>query len=158
MIAHGQASEPFWAVVHNGAQAAATQLGVSVTYEAPDTYDISRMREMIRNAAATRPAGLVVSLPTPGALAPAIRAAEPAGIPVVSINSGGDAFRRLGSLLHLGQDEYEAGYAAGRRMSTRHVRHALCVIHEVGNAALEQRCRGLAAALGGTADTPACST
>ncbi len=147
VITHGQASDPFWAVVQNGAEAAAAQLGVSVTYEAPDTYDIARMREMIRNATATGPAGLVVSLPNPGALALSIRAAERAGIPVVSINSGSDAFRRLGTLLHVGEDEYDAGYAAGRRMRTRHVRHALCVIHEAGNLDLEQRCRGFAAAL-----------
>jgi simple sugar transport system substrate-binding protein len=147
VITHGQASDPFWAVVQNGAAAAASQLGVSVTYEAPDTYDIARMAEMIRNAATTRPAGLVVSLPNPNALAPAIRAAEHAGIPVVSINSGSDAFRRLGTLLHVGEDEYSAGYAAGRRMSARHVRHALCVIHEAGNLDLERRCRGFAAAL-----------
>ncbi len=150
VITHGQASDPFWAVVQNGAEAAGAQLGVSVTYEAPDTYDISRMSEMIRNAAATRPAGLVVSLPNPSALAPAIRAAEHAGIPVVSINSGSDAFRRLGTLLHVGEGEYDAGYAAGRRMRARHVRHALCVIHEAGNQALEQRCQGFAAALAAT--------
>ena len=143
MITHGQASDPFWAVVQNGAEAAAAQLGVSVTYEAPDTYDIVRMREMIRNATETRPAGLVVSLPNPSPLAAAIRAAEKAGIPVVSINSGSHAFRRLGTLLHVGEDEYDAGYAAGRRMSVRHVRHALCVIHEAGNLDLEQRCHGL---------------
>ena len=150
VITHGQASDPFWAVVQNGAEAAAAQLGVSVTYEAPDTYEIARMREMIRNAAATRPAGLVVSLPNPSALAPAIRVAEQAGIPVVSINSGSDAFRRLGTLLHVGEDEYDAGYAAGRRMRARHVRRALCVIHEAGNQSLEQRCHGFAAALGAT--------
>lgn len=150
VITHGQASDPFWAVVQNGAEAAAAQLGVSVTYEAPDTYDIARMGEMIRTATATRPAGLVVSLPNPSALAPAIRAAEQAGIPVVSINSGSGAFRRLGTLLHVGEDEYDAGYAAGRRMSARHARHALCVIHEAGNLDLEQRCRGFAAALAAT--------
>ncbi len=150
VITHGQASDPFWAVVQNGAEAAAAQLGVSVTYEAPDTYDIGRMREMIRNATATRPAGLVVSLPNSRALAPAILAAEHAGIPVVSINSGSDAFRKVGTLLHVGEDEYTAGYAAGRRMNARHVRHALCVIHEAGNLDLEQRCRGFAAALATT--------
>ena len=41
MITHGQASDPFWAVVQNGAQAAARQLGVSVSYEAPDIHDIA---------------------------------------------------------------------------------------------------------------------
>ena len=148
VITHGEASDPFWAVVQNGAEAAAAQLGVSVTYEAPDTYSIARMRQLIEAATVSRPAGLVVSLPNPDALAPSIHAAERAGIPVISINSGSDAFARVGALLHVGEGEYQAGYAAGRRLRDDHVRRTLCVIHEVGNAALEQRCRGLAAALG----------
>jgi simple sugar transport system substrate-binding protein len=147
MITHGQASDPFWAVVQNGAQAAARQLGVSVSYEAPDTYDVARMSQLIEAAIATRPAGLVVSLPNPAALAPAIRAAERAGIPVISINSGSDAFAKLGTLLHVGEDEYQAGYATGQRMGASHVQDALCVIHEANNLSLEQRCRGFAAAL-----------
>ena len=147
VITHGQASDPFWAVVQSGAEAAAAQLGVSVTYEAPDTYDIGRMRQLIQAATATKPAGLVVSLPNPAALAPAIHAAQRAGIPIVSINSGSAAFAKLGTLLHIGEDEYEAGYDVGRRMRAYHVHHTLCVIHEAGNLDLEQRCRGFAAAL-----------
>jgi simple sugar transport system substrate-binding protein len=147
VITHGQASDPFWAVVQNGAEAAAAQLGVSVTYEAPDIHDIARMRQLIEAVIATRPAGLVVSLPTPDALAPAIRAAERAGIPVVSINSGSGAFAKLGTLLHVGEDEYRAGYDAGERMRAYHVHRTLCVIPERGNPDLEQRCRGFAAAL-----------
>ena len=147
VITHGQASDPFWAIVQNGAEAAAAQLGVSVTYEAPDIHDIARMRQLIRAATATRPAGLVVSLPTPDALAPAIRAAERAGIPVISINSGSGAFAKLGTLLHVGENEYEAGYDAGQRMRAYHVHRTLCVIPERGNPDLEQRCRGFATAL-----------
>ena len=147
VITHGQASDPFWAVVQNGAEAAAAQLGVSVTYEAPDTYSITRMRELIRAAIASKPTGLVVSLPNPDALAPVVHAAERAGIPVISINSGSNAFARVGALLHVGEDEYAAGYAAGRRMRASHVHRTLCVIHEANNLALQQRCRGFAAAL-----------
>ena len=69
MITHGEASSLFWPVVQNGAQAAAAQLGVSVTYEAPDRYSNARMSQLIEAAIATRPAGLVVSLPNPAALA-----------------------------------------------------------------------------------------
>jgi simple sugar transport system substrate-binding protein len=153
VITHGEASDPFWAVVQNGAEAAAAQLGVSVTYEAPDTYSIARMRDLITAATASRPAGLVVSLPNPDALAPPIHAAERAGIPVISINSGSDAFARVGALLHVGEGEYQAGYAVGRRLRSDHARRTLCIIHEVGNAALKQRCRGLAAALAHRART-----
>jgi len=147
MITHGQASDPFWAVVQNGAQAAARQLGVSVSYEAPDIHDIARMSQLIEAAIATRPSGLIVSLPNPAALAPAIRAAERAGIPVVSINSGSGAFAKLGTLLHVGENEYQAGYDAGQRMRAYHVHRTLCVIPEAGNPDLQQRCRGFAAAL-----------
>jgi len=105
------------------------------------------MRQLIESAIATRPAGLVVSLPNPTALAPAIHAAERAGIPIIAINAGSDAFRKLGILLYVGEDEYQAGLAAGDRMRTRGVRHALCVIHEADNLALQQRCSGFAAAL-----------
>ena len=69
-----------------------------------------------RPGVATRPDGLVVSIPEPG-LAPAIRRAVRAGIPVVSINSGSDIYRRLGVLAHVGQPEERAGFEAGRRLA-----------------------------------------
>ncbi|MGH2894454.1 MAG: substrate-binding domain-containing protein, partial [Solirubrobacteraceae bacterium] len=148
VITHGEASGLFWPVVRNGAEAAAAQLGVSVTYEAPDTYSLARMRQLLRAAIARIPAGLVVSLPDPTGLAPDIHAARRAGIPVISINSGSDAFRKVGTLLHVGESEYHAGYATGQRLTAGHRAHrALCVIHEPHNLGLRQRCRGLAAAL-----------
>jgi simple sugar transport system substrate-binding protein len=103
---------------------------------------------------AKKPDGLVVSLPDPQVLAPAIRAAVRAGIPVISINSGTEAdSRSVGALLHVGQPDGPAGAAAGRRFAASGVRNALCVNQEVGNAALDLRCRAFAAALhkvGGT--------
>ena len=128
-------------------QDAARQVGVLVDYQAPDTYDIPRMRQLILAAIASRPDGLVVSLPDPKALAPAIRKAVRMGIPVISINSGGDSFRSLGILLHVGQPEYAAGVVAGKRMVAQGVRHALCVIQEAGNIGLQERYRGFARAL-----------
>ncbi|HEX5191225.1 MAG TPA: substrate-binding domain-containing protein [Solirubrobacteraceae bacterium] len=148
VITHGEASGLFWPVVRNGAQAAAAQLGVSVTYEAPDTYNLARMTQLIRSAIAQRPAGLVVSLPNPAGLEPAIAAARRAGIPVISINSGSDAFKKVGTLLHVGENEYRAGFATGRRLvADRGAHHVLCVIHEPHNVGLQQRCHGLAAAV-----------
>jgi simple sugar transport system substrate-binding protein len=88
-----------------------------------------------------------VSLPDVEALAPAIRRAERAGIPVVSINSGSDRFRRLGILAHVGQPEWRAGFDSGRRMAKAGVRNALCVNQEVGNAGLQLRCQGFAAGM-----------
>jgi simple sugar transport system substrate-binding protein len=153
VVTHGQASDPFWAVVRQGIERAARELGVSATYSAPDTTDMSRMRQLIRTAIASHPDGLAVSIPDAKALGPAIREAVRAGIPVVSLNSGDDVFRQLGVLVHVGQPDEEAGFAAGRRMAGEGVRQALCVEHEKGNAGLDARCRGFGRALrraGGT--------
>ena len=146
VVTHGQASSPFWAIVRNGVEAAARQMDVVVSYRAPDVYSVDRMKAMIDQAVATRPDGLVVSIPEPG-LAPAIRRAVRAGIPVVSINSGSDVYRRLGVLAHVGQPEERAGLEAGRRLVAAGVHRALCVNQQIGNQGLDARCRGLARAM-----------
>jgi simple sugar transport system substrate-binding protein len=146
VITHGQASSPFWAIVRNGVETAARQVDVLVTYRAPDIYSLDRMKALIDHAAASRPDGLVVSIPEPG-IAPAIRRAVKAGIPVVSINSGSDVAARLGVLAHVGQTEEVAGFDAGRRLAAAGARDVLCVNQQVGNVGLDARCRGLARAL-----------
>jgi simple sugar transport system substrate-binding protein len=147
VVTHGQASDPFWAIVRTGINQAAHQVGASVTYEAPDTYDVRRMAQLIDEAVAREPNGLVVTIPDARALAPSIRRAVKAGIPVVSINSGTFESRRLGVLLHIGQADEKAGLDAGRRFAKSGVHRALCVNQEVGNQALDERCRGFAAAM-----------
>src|SRR5215213_9039750 len=152
VVTHGQASSPFWAIVRTGVEAAQRQMNVQVDYEAPDVYSLQRMVALIDDAIAAQPDGLVVSLPEPG-LAPAIRRAVKAGIPVVTINSGSDAFRSLGVLAHVGQPEDRAGLAAGRRLARAGARRALCVNQQVGDIGLDARCAGLAKAMraaGGT--------
>lgn len=146
VVTHGQASSPFWAIVRNGVEAAARQMDVVVSYRAPDVYSVERMKAMIDQAIATRPDGLVVSIPELG-LAPAIRRAVRAGIPVVSINSGSDVYRRLGVLAHIGQPEERAGLEAGRRLAAAGVHRVLCVNQQIGNQGLDARCRGLARAM-----------
>jgi simple sugar transport system substrate-binding protein len=148
VVTHGQASSPFWAIVRNGVEAAARQMDVVVSYRAPDVYSVARMETMIDQAVASRPDGLAVSIPEPG-VAPAIRRAVRAGIPVVSINSGSDVSRRLGVLAHVGQPEERSGFDAGRRLGDAGVRRALCVNQQVGNQGLDARCRGLARAMRG---------
>lgn len=146
-ITHGQASDPFWSIVANGLDDAAADLGVDVDYQAPIRFDMVRMSNLIDAAVASRPSGLILSIPDPAALGPSIRAAVDAGIPTISINSGADAWRELGMLAHIGQTDYEAGLAGGRRLAQAGVTRALCVNHEVGNVSLDRRCDGLRDAL-----------
>ena len=149
MVTHGQTSDPFWSVVANGAGDAASELGVRLEYQAPTSFDMVRMGQLLDAAVASRPSALAISIPDPDALAPSIEAAVAAGIPVLSLNAGDAAWERLGLLGHLGQTEYEAGRAAGERLASGGARHVLCVNHEVGNLSLDTRCRGLAEGLAG---------
>ncbi len=155
VVTHGQAADPFWSVVKNGVDQAAVDLRVTVEYQAPSTFDMVAMAQLIDAVVATDPDGLVVSIPDYDALGPSIRAAIEAGIPVISINSGSDVAEELGVLAHIGQTEYEAGYGGGQRLAAAGATKAYCVNHEVGNVGLDLRCQGFADAMaeaGGTVD------
>jgi simple sugar transport system substrate-binding protein len=147
VVTHGQASDPFWSVVKNGVDAAAADMRVTVEYQAPATFDMVAMSQLIDAAVASEPDGLVVSVPDPDALAPSIQAAVAAGIPVISINSGSDVAGELGVLAHVGQTEYEAGFGGGQRMAAEGAVNALCVNQEVGNVGLDLRCQGFTDAM-----------
>lgn len=158
VVSHGQASDPFWSVVQNGVAQAGEDMGVNVQYQAPGTFDMVAMSQLIDAAVATSPDGLVVSIPDADALSASITAAVEAGIPVISMNSGSDVAEELGILTHVGQTEYEAGYGGGQAMAEAGVTNAICVNQEVGNAALDLRCQGFTDALaesGGTVETVA---
>ena len=152
VVTHGQASDPFWSVVQNGVNAAAEDMGVQVEYNAPDTFDMVEMSQLIDAAVATEPDGLIVSIPDADALREAIQGAVDAGIPVISMNSGSDVYEELGLLTHVGQTELIAGEEAGQRLAEEGVTNALCINQEVGNAALDQRCEGFEQGLGGTVE------
>ena len=148
VVTHGQASDPFWSVAANGVEAAGEDMGVTVEYQAPGTFDMVEMSQLIDAAVASEPDGLVVSLPDADALGPSITAAVDAGIPVITMNSGSDTFADLGVLLHVGQTEFEAGLIAGERFAEEGVQNPICLNQEVGNAALDLRCEGFFEGLG----------
>ncbi|MGH6945807.1 MAG: sugar ABC transporter substrate-binding protein [Kiloniellales bacterium] len=142
VVSHGQASDPFWSVVKNGVSQAAADMQVAVDYRAPETFDMVAMAQLIDAAVNQEPDGLVVSIPDADALGPSIERAVAAGIPVISMNSGSDVSKSLGALLHVGQEEFDAGKAAGEKLTELGGTNGLCVNHEVGNVALDLRCKG----------------
>ena len=148
VVSHGQASDPFWSVAANGVAAAADDMGVTVEYQSPGTFDMVEMSNIIDAAVASQPDGLVVTIPDADALGDSIRAAVAAGIPVISMNSGSDVFQELGVLVHVGQTEYAAGLLAGQQFAEAGVGSAICINQEVGNAALDARCQGFEDGLG----------
>ena len=155
VVTHGQASDPYWSVVQNGVNQAAEDMGVQVEYQAPDTFDMVAMAQLIDAAVASQPDGMAISIPDADALGDSIQAGVDAGIPMVSLDSGSDVAAEMGMLTHVGQTEYEAGLGAGQRMGQAGVTTALCVNQEVGNVALDDRCRGFTDGLaesGGTVE------
>lgn len=152
VVSHGQASDPFWSVAANGVDSAANDMGVTVEYQSPGTFDMVEMSQIIDAAVASQPDGLVVTIPDADALGDSIRAAVAAGIPVISMNSGSDDFADLGVLVHVGQTEYEAGLIAGQQFAAEGVGSAICINQEVGNTALDDRCQGFEDGLGVNVD------
>jgi simple sugar transport system substrate-binding protein len=149
IVTHGQAQDGFWGVVRNGVKAGAADMGVTANYSAPGAEsDMPAMSALIDAAVAKKPTGLVVSIPNPDALSPAIKKAVAAGIPVVSMNSGSDVFKDLGILAHVGQTEFQAGLGAGERFKAAGVKNAVCFNQEVGNQALTLRCNGFFQGIG----------
>ncbi len=157
VVVHGQASDPFWSVVKNGVDEAQKVTGAPVEYRAPATFDMVEMSQLIDAAVASKPDGLVVSVPDAAALGDSIKNAVASGIPVVSMNSGSDVREELGVLVHVGQTEFEAGEGGGKKMKEAGVTKAICVNQEVGNVALDLRCEGFAKGLGGDVQVVAVS-
>nr|WP_236015992.1 sugar ABC transporter substrate-binding protein [Brucella endophytica] len=148
VVTHGQANDPFWSVVKNGVDKAGKDTGANVEYRAPETFDMVKMGQLIDAAVNQEPDGLVVSIPDGDALGPSIKRAVEAGIPVISINSGGDVAHKLGAKLHVGQSEFDAGKAAGAKLAEMGGKKGICINQEVGNVSLDQRCAGFTEGFG----------
>jgi len=147
VITHASAGDEFWDRVQSGARQAGSDYGVTVQYSS--SPDPGQQSLLVDQAVASHVDGLVVSLANPDGLETSVRAAVAAGIPVVTINSGLDVWKKFGAITHIGQSESIAGKAAGERLKAEGATNAICVIHEAGNVGLEQRCAAAAQGMGG---------
>ncbi|MEQ9040593.1 MAG: sugar ABC transporter substrate-binding protein [Silicimonas sp.] len=148
VITHTQGTDPFWPVVEKGAKDAGEDVGAEIEYNFDASGDMAGMAKLIEAAAASQPDGIIVSLPDAAALGPAIKSAADAGIPVITMNSGLDASKEVGALMHVGQPEYDAGKAAGERAMAEGVTKGICLNQEAFNTALVDRCTGYFDAMG----------
>ena len=148
VITHTQGTDPFWPVVEKGARDAAAAIGAEIEYNFDASGDMAGMAKLIEAAAASQPDGIVVSLPDAAALGPAIKSAVEAGIPVITMNSGLESSKEVGALMHVGQPERDAGFAAGTRAKAEGVTKGLCLNQEAFNTALVDRCTGYFDAMG----------
>lgn len=148
VVHHSDGTIPFWRVVDTGVKEAAAQVGATVDIRHPQRVDAVEEAQLLETAIAEKPDGIVVSIPDESVIGPVIKKAIEAGIPVVSINSGGDVARKYGVLFHVGQPELAAGEGAGKRAKELGVTKHLCILDEAANFALRQRCEGYAKGLG----------
>ncbi|MGV9795067.1 sugar ABC transporter substrate-binding protein [Gordonia sp. NPDC003422] len=147
MVTHGPPGDTFWDLIRKGAETAAAKDNLELRYsselQGPDQSNL------LQNAVDSKVDAIAVTLAKPEAMAPAVRRAVEAGIPVVAFNAGIDAWSSLGVLSYFGQDEQISGEAAGRRLKQDGASKVLCVIQDQGNVALESRCAGVKSGMGG---------
>ncbi|MEU6994442.1 sugar ABC transporter substrate-binding protein [Streptomyces sp. NPDC046465] len=141
MVTHSGEGDTFWDIVRSGAKQAARKDNIQFLYA--NDKEAKGQAELVQSFVDKKVDGIVVTLAKPEAMRAVLAKAAEAGIPVVTINSGGEFSARFGALGHIGQDESVAGEAVGEELNTRGKKKALCVIHEQGNVSLEQRCAGV---------------
>jgi rhamnose ABC transporter rhamnose-binding protein len=93
---------PYFDTANTGAQKAAKELGVTVTYTGPATADATQQIQLINSLIAQKVSGLAISADDSDALVPTGKDAIAAGIPVVSWDS---AIGNDGRTLHINQAE-----------------------------------------------------
>ena len=137
--------------MEEGIAQAAADTGAEVTVLGPDSFDLNRVAELIDQAVAAQPDGILLTYTDSRFKAPVERALE-AGIPVVAYNAGqGPEVDGVGYLTYLGQDEYLGGYEGGRRLAAAAGSGAhlgVCINQQVGHVGLDARCQGFVDALG----------
>ena len=150
LISHAPDSDSWWNSIKNATAEAEKHFDVTVEYRNPPTGDLADMARIIEQVTASNPDGIVTTIADYDVLRGAITRAVGKGIPVITINSGThDQSRRLGALMHVGQPEYEAGFAAGLRAKEEGgVTKFLCVNHFFTNPVSVDRCQGFADGLG----------
>ena len=87
--------------------------------------------------------GIALTLAFPDAEAPAVKAAQKAGIPIVGFNAGVDQWKSQDLLGYAGQDETVAGKAVGERLNKEGAKNVVCLDQQQGAVQLEARCDGI---------------
>ncbi|WP_239127531.1 sugar ABC transporter substrate-binding protein [Asanoa siamensis] len=139
-ITHSGPGDTFWDLVRKGAEDAAKKDNVDLQYQADP--DGPGQANLVQSAVDKKVDGIAVTLAKPDAMKANVTKAVQAGVPVVALNGGIDAWQSMGVLNYFGQDERIAGRAAGQKLTTEGAKKALCVIHEQGNVGLDARCDG----------------
>ncbi|HEY1721738.1 MAG TPA: sugar ABC transporter substrate-binding protein [Magnetospirillaceae bacterium] len=148
-VSHAPDSDSWWNVIKNGLKVAAKQMDATVDYRNPQSGDLADMARIIQQATASNPDGIMSTIADFNVLQGPLSAVVKKGIPLITVNSGTiEQSQKIGALLHVGQPEYDAGLAAGKRAKAEGGKNFLCVNHYISNTASVDRCKGFADGLG----------
>jgi simple sugar transport system substrate-binding protein len=141
MITHAQPGDTFWDIIRKGANAAAAKDNVKLIYLADPTAD--KEAQLINNVVEQHVDGIALTLAFPDAEAPAVKAAQKAGIPIVGFNAGVGQWKSQDLLGYAGQDEAVAGKAVGEELNKEGAKNVVCLDQQQGAVQLEARCNGI---------------
>lgn len=146
LVSHGGMGNPFWAVVFNGAKAAAKDLNVDLKILFPDKDgDQPGTTQKLSEAISTHPDGLAVTLAT-SAHCEFIKEARKKDIPIIVYNAR--AVKKSNNCpyqAYVGMDEYLAGkISAERAWDSGKIKGRVMVgLTEAGHAGLQARAKGV---------------
>ncbi len=101
-----------WVTLNDGAQAKAKELGVSVTFMAPNTKDDAQQIECVNNAVAGGYDAIMVAANGPDAISSALNEASAAGVKIVYVDSPAN----VDAEATFSTDNKAAGATAGQEM------------------------------------------
>ena len=101
-----------WVTLNEGAQKAAGELGVTVTYMAPNTKDDAQQIEQVNNAVAAGCQAIIVAANGPDAITSALKEAVAAGVKIVYVDSPAN----MDAEATFSTDNQAAGQTAGETM------------------------------------------
>ncbi len=101
-----------WVTLNEGAQKAAKELGVTVTYMAPNTKDDAQQIEQVNNAVAAGCQAIIVAANGPDAITSALKEASAAGVKIIYVDSPAN----MEAEATFSTDNEAAGKTAGETM------------------------------------------
>ncbi|HHV93975.1 MAG TPA: ABC transporter substrate-binding protein [Firmicutes bacterium] len=105
----------FWQAVKLGAEMAAEEFGVEITFEGPESESqVDKQIDMLQAALAKNPAALCIAALDSKAVIPLLEQAHAAGIPIIGFDSGVDSDIPLATAA---TDNYAAGALAADHMA-----------------------------------------
>ena len=151
LIDHGQEGDVYWESVHAAAEAKAAAVDASLRIHSNPSG--ASQADFARGCTADGAQVIIATLASPDAMIPALQEAKAAGVTVFTINSGGELASTAGSTLHLALNDRLSGETLGSLFVKDDLSGpVLCIIHELDNVGLEDRCDGLESTYAGAVE------